>query len=157
MFQSVYRAFRSVSERVILFLQCFRTCNALSAVQKMLDVVQEASKKVQCVEKNIWLISDEAYRNIYYTYNGPTSILNISNDNVPGINGRRISIESVSKVWNACGLRIGALVPDNEVMFDKVRSEYTANLCANVIGQYIFGAVANLSNQEIVDHGWYIF
>ena len=106
-----------------------------------------------CVEKNIWLISDEAYRNIYYTDNGPTSIWNISNDIVPGIKGRRISIESVSKVWNACGLRIGALVTDNEEMFDKVRSEYTANLCANVIGQYVFGAVSNLSNKEIVE--WY--
>ena len=115
------------------------------------DAIIEIAK--MCVEKNIWLISDEAYRNIYYTDNGPTSIWNISNDIVPGIKGRRISIESVSKVWNACGLRIGALVTDNEVMFDKVRSEYTANLCANVIGQYIFGAVANLSNQEIVD--WY--
>ena len=38
-------------------MQCFRACNALSAVQKMLDVVQEASKKVQCVEKNIWWCS----------------------------------------------------------------------------------------------------
>ena len=106
-----------------------------------------------CVEEDIWLISDEAYRNIYYTNNGPTSIWNISNKVVPGIKGRRISIESVSKVWNACGLRIGALVTDSEVMFDKVRSEYTANLCANVIGQYIFGAIANLSPREIID--WY--
>jgi len=115
------------------------------------EVIIEIAK--MCVEKNIWLISDEAYRNIYYTNNGPTSIWNISNMDVPGIKGRRISIESVSKVWNACGLRIGALVTDNEAMFDKVRSEYTANLCANVIGQYIFGAIANLSSKEIVD--WY--
>ena len=106
-----------------------------------------------CVEKSIWLISDEAYRNIYFTKNGPTSIWNISNKVVPGIKGRRISIESVSKVWNACGLRIGALVTDNEVMSNKVRSEYTANLCANVIGQYIFGSIASLSSQEIVE--WY--
>ena len=115
------------------------------------DAIIEIAK--MCVEKNIWLVSDEAYRNIYYTNNGPTSIWNISNRVVPGIKGRRISIESVSKVWNACGLRIGALVTDNEAMFDKVRSEYTANLCANVIGQYIFSAIANLSNKEIVD--WY--
>ena len=115
------------------------------------DVIIEIAK--MCVKKNIWLISDEAYRNIYYTKNGPTSIWNISNKMVPGINGRRISIESVSKVWNACGLRIGALVTDNEDMFDKVRSEYTANLCANVIGQYIFGAISNLSSQEIAE--WY--
>lgn len=106
-----------------------------------------------CVEKDIWLISDEAYRNIYFTKNGPTSIWNISKEDVPGIIGRRISIESVSKVWNACGLRIGALVTDNETMYKKVRSEYTANLCANVIGQYIFSSVANLNSTEIVS--WY--
>ena len=115
------------------------------------ETINEIAK--MCVDKNIWLISDEAYRNIYYNNNGPTSIWNISNKVVPGIKGRRISIESVSKVWNACGLRIGALVTDNQVMFNKVRSEYTANLCANVIGQYIFGAITNLSRQEIV--GWY--
>ena len=106
-----------------------------------------------CVEKDIWLISDEAYRNIYFSDDGPSSIWQISNNDVPGINGRRISIESVSKVWNACGLRIGALVTDNKIMYQKVRSEYTANLCANVIGQYVFGAVAQMSAVEIID--WY--
>ena len=35
---------------------------------------------------------------------------------MPGITGRRISIETASKVWNACGLRIGALVTDSEEM-----------------------------------------
>jgi len=38
-------------------------------------------------------------------------------------------------------------------MYQKVRSEYTANLCANVIGQYVFGAVAKMSSNEIID--WY--
>ena len=106
-----------------------------------------------CVEKDIWLVSDEAYRNIYFSGTGPSSIWQISNTDVPGIQGRRISIESVSKVWNACGLRIGALVTDNKIMYQKVRSEYTANLCANVIGQYVFGAVAQMSANEIID--WY--
>ncbi len=106
-----------------------------------------------CVEKDIWLVSDEAYRNIYFSGIGPSSIWQISNTDVPGIQGRRISIESVSKVWNACGLRIGALVTDNKTMYQKVRSEYTANLCANVIGQYVFGAVAQMSAVEIID--WY--
>ena len=106
-----------------------------------------------CVEKDIWLVSDEAYRNIYFSDIGPSSVWQISNTDVPGIQGRRISIESVSKVWNACGLRIGALVTDNKIMYQKVRSEYTANLCANVIGQYVFGAVAQMSANEIID--WY--
>ena len=51
------------------------------------------------------------------------------------------------------GLRIGALVTDNEIMYRKARSEYTANLCANVIGQHVFGAVAHLSSKEIIN--WY--
>ena len=106
-----------------------------------------------CVEEDIWLVSDEAYRNIYFSGNRPSSIWQISNTDVPGILGRRISIESVSKVWNACGLRIGALVTDNKMMYQKVRSEYTANLCANVVGQYVFGAVAQMSSDEIID--WY--
>tara|TARA_B100001564_G_scaffold357865_1_gene375099 strand:+ start:519 stop:1835 length:1317 start_codon:yes stop_codon:yes gene_type:complete len=106
-----------------------------------------------CVEKDVWLISDEAYRNIYFSNSGPSSIWQIPNTDVPGIEGRRISIESVSKVWNACGLRIGALVTDNKIMYEKVRSEYTANLCANVIGQHVFGAVAHMPSSEIIN--WY--
>ena len=115
------------------------------------DLIIEIAKI--CVDNDIWLISDEAYRNIYFSNNHPTSIWEISNVEVPGIDGRRISIESVSKVWNACGLRIGALVTDNKMMYEKVKSEYTANLCANVIGQYIFGAIAKLSPKEIIS--WY--
>ena len=122
-----------------------------TGLQMSQNLINEIAKI--CVEKDIWLVSDEAYRNIYFSGSGPSSIWQISNTDVPGIQGRRISIESVSKVWNACGLRIGALVTDNKIMYQKVRSEYTANLCANVIGQYVFGAVAQMSANEIID--WY--
>ena len=106
-----------------------------------------------CVEKDIWLISDEAYRNIYFTDKGQSSIWAITDDTVPGIVGRRISIESASKLWNACGLRIGALVTDNNILHKKVVSEYTANLCANVIGQYIFSSILELSKNDLLK--WY--
>ena len=122
-----------------------------TGLQMSQNKINEISKI--CVEKDIWLVSDEAYRNIYFSGSGPSSIWQISNTDVPGIQGRRISIESVSKVWNACGLRIGALVTDNKNMYQKVRSEYTANLCANAIGQYVFGAIAQMSYNEIID--WY--
>ena len=122
-----------------------------TGLQMSQNLINEIAKI--CVEKDIWMVSDEAYRNIYFSGSGPSSIWQISNTDVPGIQGRRISIESVSKVWNACGLRIGALVTDNKIMYQKVRSEYTANLCANVIGQYVFGAVAQMSANEIID--WY--
>ena len=47
-----------------------------------------------CVEKDIWIISDEAYRSLYYTEAGQSSIWALDDDIVPGINARRISIES---------------------------------------------------------------
>ena len=102
-----------------------------------------------CVKHNMWLISDEAYRELFYTKEKASSIWAITEDAVPGITGRRISIESASKIWNACGLRIGALITDNKDFHTQAVAESTANLCANAIGQYIFGSLAHLSKEQI--------
>lgn len=96
-----------------------------------------------CVKHNLWFISDEAYRELHYTKHKSSSIWVISEQEVPGITGRRISIESASKVWNACGLRIGAIFTDNPEFHQQSVAENTANLCSSVIGQYIFGSLAH--------------
>jgi len=106
-----------------------------------------------CVENNMWMISDEAYRELHYIDHDPVSIWGITDTEVPGIIGRRISIESASKVWNACGLRIGALITDNKEFHNATVAEQTANLSANAIGQYIFGALAHESKEEL--NNWY--
>jgi aspartate aminotransferase len=106
-----------------------------------------------CVKYNMWMASDEAYRELYYSEGAPSSIWRLSDDEVPGIVGRRIGIETSSKVWNACGLRIGALVTDNETFHQRSVAEYTANLCSNVIGQHIFGALAGESHDDL--RRWY--
>ncbi len=106
-----------------------------------------------CVKYNMWIISDEAYRELYYTEENVSSVWGIDDSVVPGIEGRRISIETASKVWNACGIRIGALVSDNAEFIQKAQAEYTANLCANALGQYIFGALACESHEEL--QKWY--
>ena len=106
-----------------------------------------------CVKYNLWFISDEAYRELYYDENVKlVSIWGVTDAEVPGIEGRRISIETASKVWNACGLRIGAVITDSAEFNNRSVAEYTANLCANVIGQYIFGALAHESKEDIL--GW---
>ena len=106
-----------------------------------------------CVKHNMWLISDEAYRELHYTGAPASSIWAITEDEVPGIRGRRIGIETSSKVWNACGLRIGAVVTDNAEFHQQAVAEYTANLCASAIGQWIFAALANESHDDLCD--WY--
>jgi aspartate aminotransferase len=103
-----------------------------------------------CVKYNMWMVSDEAYRELYYDEKADmVSIWGVTDADVPGIEGRRISIETASKVWNACGLRIGAIITDNAEYHTQSIAEYTANLCANVIGQYIFGALAHESKESI--------
>lgn len=103
-----------------------------------------------CVKYNLWLLSDEAYRGLFYNEDRElVSIWGLTDDEVPGIEGRRLSIETTSKIWNACGLRIGAVITDNAGFYQQAVAEYTNNLCANSIGQYIFGAIAHETKEEL--------
>ena len=106
-----------------------------------------------CVDYNMWFVSDEAYRQLHYTGEPTSSIWGVTEAEVPGITGRRISIESASKVWNACGLRIGALMTDNAALHAKAVAEYTANLCSNALGQAVFAALADESPEDL--RRWY--
>jgi aspartate aminotransferase len=106
-----------------------------------------------CVEHDLWMISDEAYRELFYTGEAVSSVWGVTEAEVPGITGRRISIETASKVWNGCGLRIGALVTDNPTFHEKAVAENTASLCPNSIGQYLFGALAHVDHDTL--QGWY--
>ncbi len=106
-----------------------------------------------CVKHNMWIVSDEAYRELFYTDDDVASIWGVTDKDVKGIEGRRISIETASKVWNACGLRIGALVTDSSSFHEKAVAENTANLCSNAIGQYIFGSLAEESHEDLRE--WY--
>ncbi len=115
----------------------------------------DAMKKIAqlCVKYDMRMISDEAYREFFYTGEKVSSIWWITNKEVPGIEWKRISIETSSKVWNACWLRIGAIITDNQDFHQKSVAENTAWLCSNAIGQYIFWALAHESKKDL--NKWY--
>jgi aspartate aminotransferase len=102
-----------------------------------------------CVKYDLWIVSDEAYRELHYDGSDPVSVWALSEEEVPGVTGRRVSIETSSKVWNACGLRIGALVTDNRELHVQAVAENTAGLCSNHIGQWIFGSLAHESRADL--------
>ena len=106
-----------------------------------------------CVKHDLWLVSDEAYRELYYVGDACTSVWGITEEAAPGITGRRIGIETTSKVWNACGLRIGALFSDNPGFHRQAVAEHTVSLCSSVIGQWIFGALAHEDHATL--QAWY--
>jgi aspartate aminotransferase len=106
-----------------------------------------------CVKHDLWILSDEAYRELVYTDGKASSIWRIVEDEVRGIRGRRVSIETTSKVWNACGLRVGAIVTDDREFHGRAQAEHTSSLCASAIGQWIFGAIAQESIEDL--NAWY--
>lgn len=120
---------------------------------RSMDLAEIETVARMAVEHGMWLVSDEAYRQLQYDKNGVATIWALDDRRVEGIEGRRISIESASKVWNACGLRVGALVTDNETFHRQAVSEQTANLSANALGQHLFGALAHLTREQL--HSWY--
>lgn len=103
-----------------------------------------------CVEENVWMVGDEAYRGLVYTGAKPSSIWGITEKEVPGIKGRRVGIESVSKVFNACGLRMGALVTDNQKLHQQAVKLATPELCASALGQHMIEALKEEPKESIL-------
>ena len=87
-----------------------------------------------CAERNVFLIMDEVYREfIYDQTNGPTSPSALD---VPGAENSVIVIDSVSKRYSACGLRVGALVTKRKDLRETALRFGQARLSPPTIGQY---------------------
>ena len=94
---------------------------------------------------NLYLFSDEVYREFIYT-KAPY----ISACHLEGIEENVVLIDSVSKRYSECGIRIGALITKNKTVRDAVMKFCQARLSPPLVGQII--AEASLSTpQEYMD------
>jgi aspartate aminotransferase len=84
-----------------------------------------------CRKHDIFLISDEVYREFCYTDEPHFSAMNI-----PGLQQNVILVDSVSKRYNLCGARIGCIISKNKEVMGAAMKFAQARLCAPVIGQY---------------------
>ncbi len=80
---------------------------------------------------NLFLISDEVYREFCYTDEPHFSAMNI-----PGLEDNVILIDSVSKRYNLCGARVGCIISHNKDVMAAAMKFAQARLCAPVLGQY---------------------
>jgi len=85
---------------------------------------------------NIVVVADEVYRRIYFR-EPPVSALQF-----PEYADRVIVVDSMSKTWSACGMRIGFLISRNATIMDAVERLGQARLGPQPMGQV--GAVAAL-------------
>lgn len=79
---------------------------------------------------NLFLISDEVYREFCYTDEPHFSAMNI-----PGAEQNVIMVDSVSKRYNLCGCRIGNIVSHNKEVIAAALKYAQARLCPPIFGQ----------------------
>ena len=79
---------------------------------------------------DLFLISDEVYREFCYTDEPHFSAMNI-----PGAGQNVILIDSVSKRYNLCGVRVGCIVSHNKEVMAAAMKYAQARLCPPVLGQ----------------------
>ena len=79
---------------------------------------------------DLFLLSDEVYREFCYTDEPHFSAMNI-----PGLEQNVILIDSVSKRYNLCGARIGCIVSHNKDVMAAAMKFEQARLCPPVLGQ----------------------
>ena len=93
--------------------------------QKEMDQIRDIVKKY-----DLFLFSDEVYREFCYT-GAPY----ISAFHLKGIENNVVLVDSVSKRYSECGIRIGALITKNKQALEYVMKWCQARLSTALIGQ----------------------
>ena len=104
--------------------------------QREMNQIRDLVKKY-----NLYLFSDEVYREFIYTGSPYISAMHLD-----GIEQNVILIDSVSKRYSECGIRIGALITKNEAVRKTVMKFCQARLSPPLIGQIV--AEASIEDTE---------
>lgn len=82
------------------------------------------------IEKDLWIISDEVYREFVYDGLEYTSFGNLKQ-----VEDRVIIIDSVSKRYSACGARIGSIASKNKELIAQIMKLCQGRLCVPTLEQ----------------------
>ncbi|HLG39561.1 MAG TPA: pyridoxal phosphate-dependent aminotransferase, partial [Chitinophagaceae bacterium] len=104
----------------------------------------EALKKI-CIKHNLYLFSDEAYREFCYP---PESERGdgeyISAMHLEGLDQHIVLMDTISKRYSACGARLGALVTKNKTVYDAAMKFAQARLSPPGLAQIMGEAAVDL-------------
>lgn len=92
------------------------------------------------LKHDLYLISDEVYREFVYTDEPYVSVMSL------GIPENAILIDSVSKRYSECGIRIGMIVTHNRLVYDTIMKYCQARLSPPLLGQIV--AEASIEGTE---------
>ena len=90
------------------------------------------------IKYDLYLIADEVYSEFVYDGKMHHSVLELE-----GIGEHVIMIDSVSKRFSACGIRIGSLVSKNKLIIKSILKLAMARLCPPMLGQVVAEAAVD--------------
>ena len=97
------------------------------------------------LKHDLFLFSDEVYREFCYT-GAPY----ISAFHLPGIEEKVVLIDSVSKRYNECGIRVGALITKHKELKKNVMKFCQARLSPPLLGQIVAEASIDTSKEYML-------
>ena len=106
-------------------------CNPCNPSGKLFTKEEMLAIGAFCKKHDLFLISDEVYREFCYTDEPYFSAMNI-----PGCEQNVILVDSVSKRYNLCGARIGIIASHNKDVMAAAMKLAQSRLCPPVLGQY---------------------
>ncbi|MFI3259059.1 MAG: pyridoxal phosphate-dependent aminotransferase [Rikenellaceae bacterium] len=109
--------------------------------RKEMEQIRELVKRY-----DLFLFSDEVYREFIYTGSPYISACHLE-----GIDQNVVLIDSVSKRYSECGIRIGALITKNKVLRNAVMKFCQARLSPPLIGQIVAEASIDASRNYKID------
>lgn len=116
-------------------------CNPSNPTGKVLSKEEVDLLSEIAIEKDLYIIADEIYRD--FIYDGKNFVSFADNKE---IQDRLILLESISKRFSACGARIGAMLVKNEELKEKIYKVCSARISVPTIDQY--GAAALYKTDE---------
>ena len=120
-------------------------CNPGNPTGYLYSKAELESLKEIVVKNNLFLIADEVYREFAYDGEKHHSVLNIS-----GIENHAIVIDSTSKRYSMCGIRVGCIVSKNNDVISTALKFAQARLSPPTFGQ-IAGEAALCTPQSYFD------
>ena len=117
--------------------RAIRLCNPSNPTGTLYGKAELLAIADICRRHDLFLISDEAYREFCYTEEPYFSAMHLE-----GVNENVILVDSASKRYNLCGSRIGCLVSRNKALMELITKFAQARLCPPVLGQtVVLGAI----------------
>lgn len=109
--------------------------------QKEMNQIRDMVKKY-----DLFLFSDEVYREFCYT-GAPY----ISAFHLEGIENNVVLVDSVSKRYSECGIRIGAIITKNKMVKENVMKWCQARLSPPLLGQLVAEASLDAPEEYMLD------